>query len=277
MKKEMIFRATIIILLAALIITLIIAVTLSWFWGTMEFSHQFVVQADGVLYIYVPASVENTGQTLTPAVAMPHAVSNNLPMDVLREYDENDPQPSYVMQAAKVSSHTTEFVFYSQYTRYVQAVDESGNPIFDESGNPVYVQKVDESGNPVFDESGNPVYEEEPVPADITYQLALKDSPNEDYGKYLDMEEITIKEIYFSYSPQPIPDGLPRNEENGAIPFTNISQDKTFGSIRVEGTTRIYIHLSIYITNVEELMDPVFKNSDIYIELELAVQLEPFM
>ena len=60
----MIFRATIIILLAALIITLIIAVTLSWFWGTMEFSHQFVVQADGVLYIYVPASVENTGRDI---------------------------------------------------------------------------------------------------------------------------------------------------------------------------------------------------------------------
>ena len=69
MKKEMIFRATIIILLAALIITLIIAVTLSWFWGTMEFSHQFVVQADGVLYIYT--GVRRKTRILTPAVAMP--------------------------------------------------------------------------------------------------------------------------------------------------------------------------------------------------------------
>ena len=40
------------------------------------------------------------------------------------------------MQAAKVSFAHHGICFHSQYTRYVQA-GESGNPIFDESGNPV--------------------------------------------------------------------------------------------------------------------------------------------
>lgn len=45
----------------------------------------------------------------------------------------------------------------------VQDVDENGDPLKDEEGNPVYKQKVDEDGNPVTDEEGNPVYETETV------------------------------------------------------------------------------------------------------------------
>lgn len=47
-----------------------------------------------------------------------------------------------------------------------QAVDENGDPLFDENGNPVYIQAVDEEGNPLVDADGNPVYEKEKVLTD---------------------------------------------------------------------------------------------------------------
>ncbi|MBR3769312.1 MAG: hypothetical protein IKL06_02150 [Lachnospiraceae bacterium] len=52
--------------------------------------------------------------------------------------------------------------FVPNYSReeYEQAVDEeTGEPLFDEDGNPIFVQVVDEeTGEPLFDEEGNPIY-----------------------------------------------------------------------------------------------------------------------
>lgn len=48
------------------------------------------------------------------------------------------------------------------HTKNVQDVDEEGNPLFDEEGNPVYVQDVDSYGNLMFDDDGNPIYKQEP-------------------------------------------------------------------------------------------------------------------
>ncbi len=47
--------------------------------------------------------------------------------------------------------------------QYVQQVDENGDPLFDDYGDPVYeyeyVEKVDENGNTVLDKNGDPVME----------------------------------------------------------------------------------------------------------------------
>lgn len=276
MKTKIIARGIIALVIAITIIILVVAVTSSWYAGTLEYGHQFVIEADGVLYIYIPATTEDSGKSLTPAVALPHAVSNGLNIDVLKEYDENDTQPSYVQKAAQIERYSTNFIFYNEYTRPVQAVDPTtGQPLFDELGNPIYVQMIDsETGQPMFDDYDNPIYEKEPVPANITYNIRLKDSPIQDEGEYIDIDELGIKELYFSYDPLPIGEGLPINEENGAIPYTQVNYEKTYGVVRIEGTKEIYIHMQLYLTSVDELMNPLFREKDIYIELELAVQLE---
>ena len=46
---------------------------------------------------------------------------------------------------------------------FKQAKDGSGNLLFDEYGNPIYVQARDENNNLLFDEYGNPIYEKEKV------------------------------------------------------------------------------------------------------------------
>lgn len=272
MKKRFLLRGVLALITAITIIVLVVAMSNSWYAGNLEYSHQFVIEADGVLYLYMPATTVNTNKSLKPAVAMPYAVANNLYMDVLTEYDSNAPYPSYVSKAASIESYSTDFIFYNGYTRLVQAVDEFGQPLFDEFGQPIYVQRTDSEGQPLFDGDGNPLYQTEPVPANISYYLRIKDNPTEE-GHYLDIDEITIKEFYFSYSETPIPDGLPINEENGAIPFLDTNSAKTSGMVRIEGTTELFIHMKLHLTNVDELMDPDFRERFFYIEIELGVVL----
>lgn len=66
------------------------------------------------------------------------------------------------------------------------------NPVFDESGNPVYVQAVDENGEPKEDAEGNPVYVQKT-------QLAL----NKDGYPYLDSDG------YWVYEPMTDAEGNP--------------------------------------------------------------------
>jgi hypothetical protein len=276
MKKKGIINFIIMVVSAVTALVLILNATTSWFEKTAEYGHQFEIHADGVLYIYIPASVEDTHSSLTPAIAMPYAVQNGKYIDVLKTYDQSDANPSWVSVTAGVASYSTNFVFYNQYTRKVQAKDEFGNPIFDEEDNPVYEPELDPEGNPIVDQEGNPVYKTEPSPANISYTLAVKDSAVEDEGNYIPMDEFGIKEFYFSYKEQPIAEGLPINEENGALPYLIAAPDKTSGTVRVEGTKEIFIHMKIYLANPDELMDPILRESTIYLEIGLAVVLEGF-
>lgn len=276
MKRKLIFNFIIMVVSAVTALTLILGASSSWFAQSAEYGHQFEIHADGVLYIYIPATVENTNTGLTPAVAMPYAVQNGKYIDVLKTYDSQDETPSWVSKAAGIAAYSTNFVFYNQYTRMVQAKDEFGNPIFDGEGNPVYVQAVDDLGNPIFDQEGNPVYEIEPSPANISYTLAIKDSSLEDEGNYIATDEICIKEFYFSYNEEPIAEGMPINEENGALDYLVATEDKTSGTVRVEGTKEIYIHMKIYIANADELMDPYLRERTIFLEIGLTVALEGF-
>jgi hypothetical protein len=274
MKNKLIIRGVYILILAAICVSLIISVTLSWYRGALETQQDFIIEADGVLYLYVPASIEKTNQVLYPAKAMPYAVSNGLHMDPLVEYDSQDPNPSYISQAATIAHHTSYFIFYNEYRRNVQATDEYGNPLYDEYGNPIYVPATDEYGNPLFDDEGNPIYLTEPTPAELSYNLALKKTSYIEIDDYIDIEELVIKEFYFSYNSEPIPPHLPINEENGALAYLEVTEDKTYGKVRVEGTVEVYIHMQIYIANVDELMDPALSDSNFYIEVQLAVMPE---
>lgn len=276
MKKKLIFNFIIMVVTAVTALTLILGVSNSWFQQSADYGHQFEVHADGVLYIYIPATVENTETNLTPAIAMPYAVQNGKYIDVLKTYDPLDATPSWVSKAAGIAVYSTNFVFYNQYTRKVQAKDEFGNPIFDEEGNPIYVQAVDEDGALIFDKDGNPVYAIEPSPANISYTFAIKDSGVEGEGNDIAIDELVVKECYFSYNRQPIADGLPINEANGALAYLVAADDKTSGTVRVEGTKEIYIHLQIYVANADELMDPYLRERTIFLEIGLTVVLEGF-
>ncbi|MGL4802929.1 MAG: flagellar cap protein FliD N-terminal domain-containing protein, partial [Cetobacterium sp.] len=68
---------------------------------------------------------------------------------------------------------------YKKQTVLKQEKDESGNPIVDENGKPVYVQAKDENGDLIVDEKGNPIYETEEIdvidqPADTIESLVKK-------------------------------------------------------------------------------------------------------
>lgn len=274
MKNKVLFNLIFSIVAAITTLTISIAASFSWFEGVREISEEFEIKADGVLYLYIPASMVETDEILTPAKAMPGAVANGLNMDVLNLYNETDEEPSYVSQTAEIAEYSTDFVFYNEFYKKVQATDEEGNLLYDEEGEPIYVQATDEEGNLLYDENGDPIYEKEPYPANISYNIGVKDQPYEDGGNYLDIEEITIKEFYFSYDSEPIEDGEPINEENGAIAYTEVEEDKTSGTVRIEGTREIFMHMQLHLSNVDELMDPVFREKNIYLEIELLVELD---
>ena len=42
---------------------------------------------------------------------------------------------------------------------FTEELDENGEAVLDEDGNPVFVEKLDENGDPILDEDGNPVIE----------------------------------------------------------------------------------------------------------------------
>lgn len=91
---------------------------------------------------------------------------------------------------------------------YLQAVDDEGNPKYDEFGDPVYVQATDENGEPLFDDEGNPVYETVRV-GGVINDLAELDEETKGYVEQI-LDDLQFKE-------QTIEDLITKQEELEAM------------------------------------------------------------
>lgn len=104
------------VLLLVILTTTLGLVAFSYSWYILEQTRKmdFSLPADGFLIIYFNEDVEYSDTVITPAIAMPYAVRDNLYMDVLREYDEEDEQPSYIEKAATVGVYDAVVNYYNE-------------------------------------------------------------------------------------------------------------------------------------------------------------------
>ncbi|NLL55784.1 MAG: hypothetical protein GX242_01040 [Clostridiales bacterium] len=108
-------RVTIIISLIVILTAILGLVAFSYAWYVLEYSQrtEFYLQADGFIIIYFDDEVEYSDIKLTPAVAMKDAIRDNKYMDVLREYNPNDPEPSYIEKTATVAHYEAIVNYYN--------------------------------------------------------------------------------------------------------------------------------------------------------------------
>lgn len=108
-------RLSQIIITAAIGITLIISIlAFSYAWKNATFSkpYTFEILADGVTYVYMDAEIVKSDSALRPAVALPGAISEGLPYDVLKT-NEEDPD-SYIKRAASITEVEGYFTIYNE-------------------------------------------------------------------------------------------------------------------------------------------------------------------
>ncbi|HKL73733.1 MAG TPA: hypothetical protein VJ903_02450, partial [Clostridia bacterium] len=113
----MISKKIIITLLLLVILTTtlgIVVFSYAWYNAEKAANMDFNLLADGFLIINFSEDVDYSDTIITPAIAMPYAERDNLYMDVLRVYDENDPQPSYIQTAAKVATYNALLSYYNE-------------------------------------------------------------------------------------------------------------------------------------------------------------------
>lgn len=221
----------------ALAVCLALCVTATYAWYTLEISEEYIldVDADGFLFVYLEVPVDAMGDEdryLFPAVAMPHAVANGMYMDALTVYDEADENPSYVVKAANVKTFNGEFT----------------------------------------------LLQSENLTSRIGYSLSVKSSPGEEaltYGK----TEFGFAEVAFK-SFKRVTTG---NETDGwsveIVEYNPLEQegasqsaDKTSGVLVIEGEQHIFITVTMYLANVDELMDEYLAaQTSVWCELAFAV------
>ena len=117
MKTKRIGQA---IIMAAIGITLVISIlAFSYAWHRATFSkpYTFDIAADGVLFVYMDADVVHSENPLYPAVAMPGAIGEGLPYDVLKTHDEDS--SSYIQKAASITGIEGVCTIYNEGYGYV--------------------------------------------------------------------------------------------------------------------------------------------------------------
>lgn len=80
----------------------LIALSYAWYSNEQTGKLSFNLPAQGFLILEFEEDVDWGDKVLTPAVAWENALVDNLYMDVLREYDPSDENPSYITTAATI-------------------------------------------------------------------------------------------------------------------------------------------------------------------------------
>ena len=124
------------------LILVVVSFTYSWFTSNEEVVYPFEISADGVLYVYVDADVQENPTSLIPAVTMEGAVAEGLPMNVLKTYAEDS--NSYIKSAASITDVTGRFTVFNDgvgYDRVELPKDADGYTLY---------PKIETSGNIVW-------------------------------------------------------------------------------------------------------------------------------
>lgn len=109
------------VMICALLMSIIVvgvAFTVAWYQEETATPYFFEIQADGILYVYVDTVVVENNDSLVPAVAIPGAIQEGLPYDVLEEYDANAAEPSYIEKTASITNVVGAFRVYNEGYAY---------------------------------------------------------------------------------------------------------------------------------------------------------------
>lgn len=109
MKNKRITMVTTVALITFIILALTLS-TYAWYVDGL-FNYRVELVADNIASMYFTSTDAEVEGTLVPAIAMEGAVENNKFMDVTREYNAYDAEPSWVSEVAGQITYWTDFVF----------------------------------------------------------------------------------------------------------------------------------------------------------------------
>lgn len=110
-------KHTLILITCLLTASLVLAlgtVTFSWYQSRISSDKGVEIPADGFIVVGFDENPEIAAGVLEPAVAKPNAIRDNRYFDVMKLYDENDANPSYIEKKATSYTHTEVITFYEK-------------------------------------------------------------------------------------------------------------------------------------------------------------------
>ena len=155
------------VMICALLMSIVVvgvAFTVAWYQEETATPYFFEIKADGILYVYVDTVIVENNDSLTPAVAIPGAIQEGMPYNVLETYDPNSPNPSYIEKAASVTNVVGAFRVYNEgyaYQPIELPKDDEGYtlvPVIDVNGDIVWIDDNDHSLG--WQEQRWPIYDE---------------------------------------------------------------------------------------------------------------------
>lgn len=155
------------VMICALLMSIVVvgvAFTVAWYQEETATPYFFEIKADGILYVYVDTVIVENNDSLTPAVAIPGAIQEGMPYNVLETYDPGSPNPSYIEKAASVTNVVGAFRVYNEgyaYQPIELPKDDEGYtlvPVIDANGDIVWIDNNDHSKG--WQEQRWPIYDE---------------------------------------------------------------------------------------------------------------------
>lgn len=117
MKTKRIGQAIIMAAIGVTLVISILAFSFAWHRTTFSKPYTFDILADGVLYVYMDADVVHSSDALFPAVAMPGAIAEGLPYNVLKTHEQDS--ASYISKAASVTGIEGACKIYNEGYGYI--------------------------------------------------------------------------------------------------------------------------------------------------------------
>ena len=158
------------VMICALLMSIVVvgvAFTVAWYQEETATPYSFEIKADGILYVYVDTVIVENNDSLTPAVAIPGAIQEGMPYNVLETYDPGSPNPSYIEKAASVTNVVGAFRVYNEgyaYQPIELPKDDEGYtlvPVIDETGKIQWIDDNDRSKG--WQEQRWPIFEEDEI------------------------------------------------------------------------------------------------------------------
>lgn len=353
MKQSGIQKVIISGVFAVAILVTLISFAIAWFQVEVSTSYRFTIKANGVLYVYVEADVVDNATPLVPAVMMQGAVEQGLPYDVLTVYDPSSPTPSYVQEAAGITTIKGKFTVQNEgwaYEKVELEKDEDGYTLYPkitESGFVVWKDASDHSKGwqtmycytdlidgsligedgtmdgipthkstktdyaPTISPSGRIAWLKDVLPTIYQYppnqdhgtlyyyydssyyepeqhlkegahealvHVDIQFKPNPDSDEQFDSAWFCIKRLYFTRRDEDIAEGVGMGAVygNSGVELATLSSDKTSATFTMYGTEDFFVHAEVYLTQPDELLDPLLRGKDVYMKVAVSVEVTQY-